>query len=1165
TGYHYTNQQPPRITEHPVDTTVARHDPVTLNCQATGDPEPTITWYKDGHLVRTAPQDARSHRVLLPAGNLFFLKVVQSRKESDGGVYYCEASNVLGKVRSRNATLTVAVLREDFRLEPQTSRVAAGEDIILECGPPRGTPEPQVLWRKDGQILEYDKRVRLVDGFNLAITESRPSDGGRYQCVAKNVAGIRESSVAILKVYVKPFLIRPPENITALVDTTVEFSCSVGGDPLPDVMWRRNASGGTMPLGRVRVLEDRSLRLERITVQDEGRYTCEADNPAGALTTSAYLTVLSMPYFVQKPLAQTAEVGQKVTFHCSAIGSPKPFIFWSFEGDRALVFPGNPTEHYEAMTSDDGKSVLMLRNAQLQNSGTVVVCSAINLVGSVSARTRLTITSKDDRPPPVISRGPSNQTLPIDSEANFYCEATGNPDPVVSWYKDGVPVRPTERIDMSKPKFLVINSLKKEDSGTYTCVASSRSGKATWSGHLLVDNPKNPNINFFKAPEPVTLPGPPSRPHVLNQSEDSVTITWARNNKIGSSSLIGFQVELFGREENVTPTWTIVGRRVLGPVFTQHLLTPGIPYTFLVRAENAHGLGPPSQLSEPVVVGSESGLNWGSPEVTVLSEARAVLVSGNVVKLTDAIPTSSTTIKLMWEILDAEFVEGLYIYYVFLNEEFFEKSTYSMLTVLHSGGSTAFSVSNLEKWAKYQFFIMPFYKNIDGAPSNSKTVRTLEDVPTEPPSHMEALLLNSTAVHLKWKSPPAMSINGQLTGYKVELKSNKSNGTPDVISVGSKPSLLLTNLTSGVSYNVRIAAVTRIGTGPYSVPALLRLDPASRIPDHHYHRPIGTEMQTGDFITETWFMVLLISMVGVMVLLFGAMLLVRRRQILAKKSLAPSRSNGAVLSTPLAVKQEVPLWLDKDILPEYSLNTLPNYQKKDFERNGGFSLQNGNGNIISNPMDSNDLTKKDNYDCDPNKSYSGSKQGYSDKYRMYNGKILKDYNNMQVQDYASPNIYSESRGSQVADYAEVDANMVGHRGDLNSPAPYASTTIVSKSRKLGWSLKMRTPSPDEPLYPALNGGYYNRSVYSDSYFPVTQTLRRNKRKLASSGSNIPPDLVSPSQPVYARVGPPTTTATNWGEYGSSSVSPNLTSFVSAKQQHSNMYHASTRSEPGNML
>lgn len=1101
--------------------------------------------------------------MVLPTGSLFFLKVVQGRKESDAGVYWCEASNALGKVRSRNATLTVAVIREEFRQEPQSARVAAGEDIIMECASPRGTPEPQVFWRKDGQTLDLGGRLKLVDGSNLAITDSKPSDDGRYQCVAKNTAGIRESAQAILKVYVKPFIVHPPEDVIALVGSTVDIPCVVQGDPIPDVLWRRQAPGGTMPLGRVRVLEDRTLRIESITLMDQGKYTCDADNFAGATSASAFLTVQAPPTFSTRPQAQTVETGQQVSFHCHVTGSPKPMIFWSFEGDRSLVYPGSPAGSFEAFTSAEGHSTLILKNAQVQNSGTVIICSATNEAGSVSTRTRLTVTSKEDRPPPVIIRGPSNQTLPINSMAYLICEATGTPKPMISWYKEGDPVTPSHRINMTNPSQVEVYNLEKDDSGPYTCVASSRGGKATWTGYLLVENPKNPNINFFKAPEAVMVPGPPSRPHALNQSEGSVTITWGQNNKIGSSSLLGYQIELFGREEGVTPTWTIVGRRVQGPTFTQHLLSPGTPYTFLVRAENSHGLGPPSPLSEPVIVGPDLGQNWGNPEVTILSEARASLVTTpNVVKLVNAMPVSSTAIKLTWEVTDATFVEGLYIYYVNQEGSAEVPKSYNMLSVLYTGGTTTFTINTLEKWTKYQFFLVPFYKAIEGQPSNSRTVKTMEDVPSEPPSNMEAHLLNSTAVKLKWKSPSLASLHGEIQGYKLEVKRNDTD-TFSLINVGTAPSYLLGNLSSGILYYVKIAAFTRAGVGPFSPPSTLRLDPASKVIDNNSKRPIGADMQTGDFITETWFMALLISMILVMVLLFGAMFFVRRRQLLSKKTMTPSRSNGGVLSTPLASKQEAPLWLDKDI-PDYT-STFPEYskltqnreysssQRKEYS-NGSLPQGNSNINLHTNP-----LHYKEQYSvARPDNLEYGSESGYP--VRKFN-----DYNLMQVQEYASPNLGND-RGSQIADYAEVDATLASNHEKGNiSPAPYATTTLVTGSRRLIWNNSPSCPSDDESPYPSSNGGYYNRKVYSDSYFAPTHTLRRPKkdhhyRKNSREESN-PPDLVSPNstqadQPVYARVGPP---ALSWrnGAPSLSSFTPNATRHV--------YHHGSSKSEPGNML
>lgn len=106
----------------------------------------------------------------------------------------------------------------------------------------------------------------------------------------------------------------------------------------------------------------------------------------------------------------------------------------------------------------------------------------------------------------------------------------------------------------------------------------------------------------------------------------------------------------------------------------------------------------------------------------------------------------------------------------------------------------------------------------------------------ESPVQMEARLVNSSTVYLKWKPPPAETLNGELNGFKIEIRANNSDNPTDVVSVGTTPTLLLGNLTSGVSYSIRVAAATRAGVGPFSVPATLRLDPVSQIVDNHQQR-----------------------------------------------------------------------------------------------------------------------------------------------------------------------------------------------------------------------------------------------------------------------------------------------------------------------------------------
>lgn len=52
------------------------------------------------------------------------------------------------------------MLRDEFRLDPQNTRVAQSETAMLECGPPRGSPDPIVTWRKNGQTMDLTNSKR---------------------------------------------------------------------------------------------------------------------------------------------------------------------------------------------------------------------------------------------------------------------------------------------------------------------------------------------------------------------------------------------------------------------------------------------------------------------------------------------------------------------------------------------------------------------------------------------------------------------------------------------------------------------------------------------------------------------------------------------------------------------------------------------------------------------------------------------------------------------------------------------------------------------------------------------------------------------------------------------------------------------------------------------
>ena len=73
---------------------------------------------------------------------------------------------------------------------------------------------------------------------------------------------------------------------------------------------------------------------------------------------------------------------------------------------------------------------------------------------------------------------PLSKQVIIAHSLTLECKATGNPPPVLTWLKDGVPVKTSDNIRTEAGgKKLEILSTLEADQGQYVCVATSVAGE----------------------------------------------------------------------------------------------------------------------------------------------------------------------------------------------------------------------------------------------------------------------------------------------------------------------------------------------------------------------------------------------------------------------------------------------------------------------------------------------------------------------------------------------------------------------------------------------------------------------------------------------------------------------------------------------------------------
>jgi roundabout, axon guidance receptor 2 len=234
----------------------------------------------------------------------------------------------------------------------------------------------------------------------------------------------------------------------------------------------------------------------------------------------------------------------------------------------------------------------------------------------------------------------------------------------------------------------------------------------------MVEASTNPTVIFHRMPDPVTFPIPPSKPQVVNVNETFVEISWRSPLEEGASPVSAYRVEYFSYD--IPSGWSVATDSATSTRLGIPQLRPDSSYLFLVRAINSHGISLPSVMSEPIrTLGNFRPL----PDYD-LSDIKAKF-SQQLVELTEVRAISSSAVNLYWNILrNDKYIGGYFVKFRAVGA--LGQGNFSMVSV-RRGLAQTHTLLNLRKFTKYEFLLVPFYKDIKGTNSNMMSCQTLED------------------------------------------------------------------------------------------------------------------------------------------------------------------------------------------------------------------------------------------------------------------------------------------------------------------------------------------------------------------------------------------------------------------------------------------------------
>ncbi|XP_070611638.1 neuronal cell adhesion molecule isoform X5 [Erythrolamprus reginae] len=486
--------QPPTITQQsPKDYIIDPRENIVIQCEAKGKPSPTFSWTRNGTHF-DIDKDPRIR--MKPHSGTLLINIINEKNggkaELYEGVYQCTARNVLGAAISNNIIIRASrsPLWTKEKLVPV--RVTEGQYAILPCRPPVGLPSPIIFWMDNSfQKLPQNNRVsQSLNGdlyFSNIIQEDSRED---YICYARfnHTQTIQQKQPISLKVEPvrfyserQPTLLTPAGNASSKIElrgNTLMLECIAEGLPTPLIRWSKG--GGDLPVNRTFFDNfHKTLKIIDVSSADSGKYKCMATNHLGSAYHVITVNVKAAPYWIREPSNLVLSPGEDGSLICRTNGNPKPSISWLANGIPVEIAPEDPSRKVDGDT-------IIFNNVQ-ERSSAVYQCNASNEYGYLLANAFVNILAE---PPRILT--PYNKLYQVieNKPALLDCAFFGSPMPEAEWFQGmkGSIIQGNQYVFHNNGTLQILKA-KKDSSGTYTCIARNKLGKAQNNVQLEIKEP----------------------------------------------------------------------------------------------------------------------------------------------------------------------------------------------------------------------------------------------------------------------------------------------------------------------------------------------------------------------------------------------------------------------------------------------------------------------------------------------------------------------------------------------------------------------------------------------------------------------------------------------------------------------------------------------------